>query len=386
MGYGLRNGLGVALLLAALALPAAQPSKARTEAELKQLRQRIERLQRQAQNDAEEKDRQTRDLRVAEQAVTKAQGELGEVRSERSERNAARARLEAERAQREAERERTQSDLATQLRASYMMGRAEPLKMLLNQRNPAEFRRNLTYYGYLGRDRARKINLITENIAQIEQLKQQIDAEDAELAKIETERQQRARELERARKQRESALAQLQAKSKGRDEQLKRLLREQQQMESLLAKLQKEADAVPFDPNDAFARLRGRLSWPVAGKLEMRFGERIGGTLTSDAVEIGADRGSNVRAVHEGLVIYADWVPGRGLMIILNHGDGYLSLYGHNEQIFKEVGSTVQAGEVIATAGDSGGRDHPGLYFQLRRNGKPINPTGWFKSPAPPSG
>jgi septal ring factor EnvC (AmiA/AmiB activator) len=118
----------------------------------------------------------------------------------------------------------------------------------------------------------------------------------------------------------------------------------------------------------------------------MHFGDRIGGTLTSDAVEIAADRGSNVRAVHEGLVIFADWVPGRGLMVILNHGDGYLSLYGHNEQIFKEVGATVQAGEVIATAGDSGGRDHPGLYFQIRRNGKAVNPTGWFKSPAPPPG
>src|SRR5690349_16330713 len=185
MGYGIRNGLGVALLLAALALPAAQPNKARTEAELKQLRQRIERLQRQAQNDAEEKDRQTRDLRVAEQAVNKAQGELGKVRSQRSERSTARAKLEAERLQREAERRRTQSDLAAQLRSSYMMGRSEPLKMVLNQRSPAEFQRNLTYYGYFGRDRARKIGLITENIAKIEQLKQQIDAEDQELAKIE---------------------------------------------------------------------------------------------------------------------------------------------------------------------------------------------------------
>jgi septal ring factor EnvC (AmiA/AmiB activator) len=267
-----------------------------------------------------------------------------------------------------------------------MMGRAEPLKMLLNQRNPAEFRRNLTYYGYLGRDRAQKITLITENIGRIDELKHQIDAEDAELARIETERQQRAQDLERARKQRERALAQLQSESRGRDQQLQRLRREQQQMESLLAKLQKESDAIPFDPNDAFAKLRGKLAWPVAGRLEMHFGDRIGGTLTSDAVEIAADRGSNVRAVHEGLVIFADWVPGRGLMVILNHGDGYLSLYGHNEQIFKEVGATVQAGEVIATAGDSGGRDHPGLYFQIRRNGKAVNPTGWFKSPAPPPG
>jgi septal ring factor EnvC (AmiA/AmiB activator) len=386
MRYALRNGLGLALLLAALALPAAQPNKARTEADLRALKERIERLQRQAQNDAEEKDRRTRDLREAEQAVTKAQAELGKVRSQRSERSAERARLEAERAQREAERQRTQSDLSAQLRSSYMMGRSEPLKMLLNQRNPAAFQRNLTYYGYFGRDRAQKINLITENIAKIDDLKRQIEEEDSQLAKIEADRQQHAQELDRARKERGRVLVRLEADSRNRGAQLKGLQQQQQQMEALLAKLQKEAETVPFDPNDAFAKLRGRLSWPVAGRIEMRFGESIGGKFTSDAIEIAADRGSNVRAVHEGRVIYADWFSGRGLLIILDHGGGYWSLYGHNEQIFKEVGATVQAGDVIATAGDSGGRDHPGLYFQLRRSGKAINPTGWFKSSTPSGG
>jgi septal ring factor EnvC (AmiA/AmiB activator) len=124
----------------------------------------------------------------------------------------------------------------------------------------------------------------------------------------------------------------------------------------------------------------------VAGSIELRFGEPIGAKLLSDAIEIAADRGASVRAVHEGRVIYADYLEGRGLLLILDHGGGYWSLYGHNEQLFKAVGATVQAGDVIATAGDSGGRSRPGLYFQLRRSGKAINPTGWFKSPAPPGG
>ena len=132
-------------------------------------------------------------------------------------------------------------------------------------------------------------------------------------------------------------------------------------------------------------KLRGKLSWPVAGKVQVTFGERVAGALASKGIEINADRGANVRAVHEGRVVYADWSPGRGLLIILDHGNGYWSLYGHNEQLFKQAGATVQAGEVIATAGDSGGRVRPGLYFQILRNSKPIDPRGWFKTAAPPA-
>lgn len=384
MRHLLRHALGVTLLFAALALPAAQARKAPTEADLKALNEQITRLQRQQQNDAEEKDRQIRELRLAEQAVSKAQGELGKVRSQRAERSAERERLAAERAMREAERRRTQSDLAAQLRSSYMMGRSEPLKMLLNQRNPAQFRRNLTYYGYFGRDRARQIAVINDNIAQIEDLRRRIDEEDTELAKLETERQRRAQDADQARKQRDRVLARLDSDSKKRGAELQRLQKDRQQTETFLAELRRRAEAVPFDPNDAFAKLRGKLSWPVAGSIELRFGEPIVAKFLSDGIEIAADRGKNVRAVHEGRVIYADWLEGRGLLLILDHGGGYLSLYGHNEQLFKAVGATVQAGDVIATVGDSGGRSRPGLYFQLRRSGKAINPAGWFKSSAPP--
>lgn len=378
--------LALGLWLAALALPAAQPDRARTEANLRALKERIERIQRQVQDDAAEKDRLTRDLRAAEQAVAKAQGELGKVRTQRTETSAERARLQQERARREAERDRTQGDLASQLRSAYMMGRNEPLKMLLNQRNPAQFQRNLTYYGYFGRDRARKINLITQNIAEIDELARQIEQQDSQLAQLEVQRQRRVQELDKARRQRGQVLASLEVESRNRGSQLKRLQQQQQQLERLLADLRRATEATPFDPNDPFAKLRGRLSWPVAGRIETGYGDEIAGGLRSNGIEIAADRGATVRAVHEGRVIFADWLSGRGLLIILDHGNGYLSLYGHNEQLFKQAGATVQAGEAIATAGDSGGRARPGLYFEIRRAGKPVNPSGWFKSPAPPTG
>jgi murein hydrolase activator len=378
--------MALGLWLAALALPAAQPDRARTEANLRSLQERIERIQRQVQDDAAAKDRLTRDLRSAEQSVSRAQGELGKVRSRRSETGAERARLQQERARRLAERDRTQADLAAQLRSAYMMGRNEPLKMLLNQRSPASFQRNSTYYGYFGRDRARKINVITENIAQIDELARQIEEQDSQLAQLEAERQRRVQELDKARRQRGQVLSSLQVQSRNRGAQLKRLQQQQQQLEKLLADLRRATEATPFDPNDPFGKLRGRLSWPVAGKVESGYGETLAGGLRSNGIQIAADRGATVRAVHEGRVIFADWLSGRGLLIILDHGNGYLSLYGHNEQLFKQAGATVQAGDAIATAGDSGGRATPGLYFEIRRAGKPVNPSGWFKSSAPPPG
>ena len=176
------------------------------------------------------KDRLTRDLRAAEQSVAKAQGELGKVRSKRTETSAERARLQQERARRIADRERTQADLAAQLRSAYMMGRSEPLKMLLNQRSTASFQRNLTYYGYFGRDRASKISLITQNIAEIDELALQIEQQDSELARLEEQRQGRVQELEKARRSRGKVLAGLEVESRNRGAQLKRLKQQQQQL------------------------------------------------------------------------------------------------------------------------------------------------------------
>jgi len=389
--FGVAQLLTALVLLAALALltvpalPAAQPDAARAEANLRELKERIERIQRQVRSDDLEKNRLARDLREAEQSVARAQGELGKVRSERSERGAERDRLMAERAEREAERDRTQGELAAQLRAAYMMGRNEPLKLLLNQRSPAQFGRNLAYYGYLGRDRAVKINLITDNISKIDELARQIEEEEQELARLETQRKARVQELDKARKQRGQVLTRLETESRDKRAELKRLQQRREKEEKLLADLRRAAEATPFDPNDAFAKLRGKLSWPVAGKVETGFGSTIAGGLHSNGIEIAADRGANVRAVHEGRVLYADWLSGRGLLIILDHGNGYMSLYGHNEQLFKQVGATVQAGEAIATAGDSGGRAQPGLYFEIRRSGKPVDPRGWFKTASPPA-
>jgi murein hydrolase activator len=378
--------LSLGAILPAASTLAASSDRNKTEANLKAVQDRIERVRQQVQHDAVEKDRLNRDLNAAEKSVAQARGDLSKVQQQRAERKAAREQLEKERAEREEQRNRTRENLAAQLRAAYFMGRNEPLKLVLNQRDPAQFGRNLTYYGYFGRLRANQISEINENIAKIDELKAAIEQEDAQLALLEDQNRDRINELDAARRQRGRVLASLEKQSDDRNATLKRLQQQQNQLERLLRDLSKAIEVAPYDPNDAFAKLRGKLSWPVSGHVETGFGDTIAGGLRSNGIVIAADRGKPVTAVQEGRVVYADWLPGRGLLIIIDHGNGYMSLYGHNEQLFKQAGATVKAGDTIAAAGDSGGRSQSGLYFEIRRAGKPVDPRPWFRTGAPPVG
>lgn len=375
----------------ALALPAAQQGRAPSEAQLKALTDNIQRLQRQVQRDVVEKNRLSRDLRDAERAVSSAQGELARLRAERATRTEALAGLKRERRAREAERDRTAAALSGQMRAAYFMGRNEPLKLLLNQRSPAQFSRNLAYYGYLGRLRADQIASIKANIASIDELAGTIEAEEAELARLEEQQKERVGELDSARDKRSVMLARLTRESSDRNAELQRKRQERTQLERLLEQLRRETRALPYDPNAPFARTRGRLHWPVAGKISVNYGATVSGLGRSEGIEIDTN-GGNVTAVHEGRVIYADWHPGRGLLVILDHGNGYWTLYGHLGELYRGEGSSVKAGDAIGTAGDSGGRKRTGLYFELRHAAKagetpkPINPGGWFRTAVPPSG
>lgn len=376
----------------ALALPAAQPSDpAKAEAELKRVTETIQRLQRQVQRDVVEKDRRARALRDSEREVAKARGELTRLRAQRAERGAIRKHLETEKAQREAERRRIEEDLAQQLRAAYMMGRNEPLKMLLNQRDPAEAGRNLTYYGYLGRVRVGQMQTLSENIAEIEELTAKIDAEDAELAALERQEKERAAGLDRALKQRTQALATIEKEAGTRQQQLQARQRERKELADLIEKLRRATRSLPYDPKAPFANARGRLSWPAEGRIIVNYGASMPGEQKSDGIEIETNRGAPVRAIHEGRVIHSDWNRTRGLLVIIDHGNRYWSVYGHLDELHVDVGRQVAAGDSLGTAGVSGGRKDPGLYFQIRyaasasQSFNPVDPRPWFRTPAPPA-
>jgi septal ring factor EnvC (AmiA/AmiB activator) len=373
------------------AQPAPAPSAApqtsgdaqKTEAQLEAVKSEIERVARQVSNDEVEKSRLAKELRTADLSVGKAREGLEGVRHQRAETAARRAELTAQKKQREADLSKEREALSGQLRAAYMIGRQEPLKLLLNQKDPERAGRMFVYYGYFGRARAEQIHEIEDNVQTLGQLDAQLEAEDGRLADLEKMQRTQLADLEGARQRRSVVLASLEAESHTRAESLERLRSQQAGLEKLLKELRQALEKFPVDTNDAFARLRGKLAWPVSGRVVARFGETRAGGVKWDGVLVATERGAPVRAVSQGRVIYADWLPGLGLLTIVDHGDGYMSLYGHNERLYKEVGEQVAAGDAIAAAGDSGGTTRPELYFEIRRAGHPVDPRPWFKQSEP---
>ena len=355
-----------------------------TQAQLRALKERIERVSRDVGRDAVERDRLARNLRSAELAVVASQSELESLRAQEASHNEQRASLAAERARVNAALAHERDSLAAQLLVAYQIGRHEPMQLLLNQRDPAAVTRMFTWYGYFGRARATQIAGIAAQVQHIDALDAALAEQEQALAQLRGAKQERLAQLESGRAQRHSALVNLQAEARSRAASLARLRAQQADLERLLRELaQAVPPSAPSDSKSSFGRLRGRLDWPVAGRVVASFGDTRASGVDWDGMVVATERAAPVRAVAAGRVIYADWLPGLGLLTIVDHGAGYLSLYGYNDQLRRSVGESVGAGDVIAAAGDTGGRPAPQLYFEIRRGGKPIDPRPWFRQRQP---
>jgi len=370
-----------ASLLPAAPHPEADARKA--EEQLRAVKSEIERVTRQVSAEQVERDRLTSELRSAELSVAKARESLSDVRRQRAEDAARRAAVASEKRTREAELDRNRGALAGQLRAAYLIGRQEPLKLLLNQKDPQLAGRMFVYYSYFGHARAGQIHLIEGDVQRLAELDGELAVADEKLAELEKQQREELVALEQARERRRDVLASLEAQSYTRAQNLERLRTQQAGLEKLVRELRAAMARFPVEGNDAFMRLRGKLAWPVSGHLVARFGEPRAGGVHWDGVLVATERGAPVKAVCQGRVIYADWLPGLGLLAVVDHGDGYLSLYGHNERLYKAAGEQVAAGDTIAAAGDSGGSPRPELYFEIRKSGKPVDPRPWFKAADP---
>jgi septal ring factor EnvC (AmiA/AmiB activator) len=239
----------------------------------------------------------------------------------------------------------------------------------------------LRYYGYFGRARAERIAGIRDKLEHLALVREKIAAEHERLASLEADQEQQVGALRSAQQSRTRAVAAIEGDIKSRRGELQRLQSQAQALEKLIADLRKAMEDVPVAKQAPFEPLRGKLPWPVQqGRVLARFGQpRAGGSMRWQGMLIGTDRGARVRAPFAGRVAYADWLPGMGLMVVLDHGGGYLSLYGHNEEIFRKVGEAVSAGDVIGAVGDTGGRNEPALYFEVRRGRQPVNPETWLQ-------
>jgi septal ring factor EnvC (AmiA/AmiB activator) len=376
--------LAVALGLA-LALPAAaterKPTPAQKEAELKKVNTRIERVRKSVNEDVARRDKLSVQLRDAELGVQSARQQLESLRAQRIESEARLNELELEKAQQERELDSERSALGGELRAAYFNGREEQLKLLLNQEDPASFGRMLAYYGYFGRARAERIQGIRDRLEHLALLREKIAAEAARLQDLESRQQQQLGSLRAAQEGRARAVTAIDQQIKSRGGELQRLQSQAASLEKLITDLRQALESAPVAKHAPFEPLRGKLPWPVQqGRVLARFGQpRAGGSLRWQGMLIGTERGARVRAPYAGRVVYGDWLPGMGLMIVIDHGGGYMSLYGHNEEIFRKVGESVAAGDAIGSVGDSGGHNEPALYFEVRRGRQPVDPEIWLQ-------
>lgn len=372
------------LLLGLLAAAGPVPGRADdadAEQRLEALKARITEIEREQRRAAEQRDRESRALRQAEEAVAARARELEQTRRERRATAARRDELAGRRAELAGALAADTEALSAELRAAWLAGREPRLKLALNQQDPARLGRMLAWYRYLAEDRAERIAGLRERLAELAQVTEALEAERARLAAIEARQAEALAALEDARSTRAGTVAALDADLARREEESGRLREEAAALERLLEELRSAVANLPVPDAAPFKEQRGRLAWPVEGALIRTFGSRRGEGPPSNGLLIGAGRGSEVRAVWSGRVAYADWLPGLGLLLVLEHGDGYMSLYGHNEVLFSSVGDWVAAGQVVARVGDSGGRDQAGLYFEIRSGTEPQNPQSWLSRP-----
>ena len=423
----------IALALTCLLQPAFADERTQTQQQLDATRQDIAELKKLLGKLQEEKSGVQRDLKGTETEMGKLEKQVEALQKELKKSESELQRLDGEKKKLQSARIEQQRLIAIQARAAYQNGRQEYLKLLLNQQNPEKFARTLTYYDYLSQARLEQLKNFNETLRQLANVEKDIGLQQAQLLVQKSSLDSQRDELDKVRKERQQVLAKLSDDVKARDQKLaareqdqadlskvlktieetlarqareaeearqKALIAQQEAEKKRLREAQAEADAtdaprktVKSTPGalvsssgetfgGPFASTRGKLPWPVDGRLLARFGESRGDDARTkwDGVMISASAGSQVHAVHGGRVVFADWLRGAGLLVILDHGNGFLSLYGHNQTLLKSAGDVVKAGESISTVGSSGGQDTPALYFAIRQQGHPSDPAQWCRA------
>ena len=269
--------------------------------------------------------------------------------------------------------------LSEQVRAMYRTGRNDYIKLLLNQENPTLFGRILAYHDYYNRARTKRIDAIRLTQEQLEVLQEKINGDKEELISLRSGKEAKLAELNAHRQDREKLLVRSRRFIDDQDRQLQVLLKTEQELGELLTRLKRSEEK--YEDELSFASLKGKLKWPVRGKITSRYGEtKKGGKLKSRGITFASAAGTEVHAISSGTVVYADWFRNLGLLLILDHGNGFMSLYGYNEVLLKKAGDRVGKNNPIARTGDTGGQKYPGLYFEIRREGTPLNPSLWCRS------
>ena len=341
------------------------------QAKIKQQRLAIEK--RIAEKDDLEALFKSTELKVAEIALSirKTSNQLADVNSKIKE-------LEKEQKQLLKEKKQQQALLSELVRTAYLSGKHDYTKLLLNQDDPAKLERLITYYKSLNDARVTELDNIQKVLNRLAQIEQELSTKHSQLLDLKQSQQEQKQQLAKSQAQRKSALSKLNANIKTDKDRLKRLQQSETRLTNAIAEAQRAAKVAPENLAGLY-NLKKKLKWPTTGKIRKRFGQRRSGALRWKGVYMSANLGNRVNAIAEGIVLYADWLKGFGWVTVIDHGKGYMSLYGHNQALLKSVGDYVEKNEPVALIGQSGGQSSPGLYFEIRYKGKTVDPARWCR-------
>ncbi|MGB9150025.1 MAG: peptidoglycan DD-metalloendopeptidase family protein [Burkholderiales bacterium] len=400
--------IGILLVLGAPAVEAAR-KKPQPSEELKALRGRIDELQKDIAKKETSKSEVADDLKESEKEISETNRTLSELALEQKETAGELAALQSKTGTLKTNVTKHQADLEKLIKNQYQSGGDDALKLLLNGKDPAQVSRHMHYYSYLAKARADSIQSLKSDIAQLNLAEAETRATAKQLADLKAEEARQKQKLLSERQKRKNLLDRISGQIKNQKREVGKLKQDEARISQLVDRLAKMlaqkkkkstksaakatapenvkpgAPAIQNDeePDDSFrgtsfASLRGKLKLPVRGELANRYGSpREGGGLTWKGLFIRAAEGAGVKAVADGRVVFADWLRGFGNLMILDHGGGYMSLYGNNESLLKQVGTSIKPGDTIASVGNSGGNAESGLYFELRHQGKTLDPLPW---------
>lgn len=370
--------------LAAEANPA-QRDPAELLKELDALEAEIEKFRQMLKRTEGERSNLESSLETNEQDINKILNRINEIQTDLKKGENKLSSLSSEQTELLEQKAGQQERIAQHLRAAYELGKTPHLKVLLNQEDPQQLERMMSYYQYINEARLDEIKTYERTMEQLANLEILIAEQNQTLRDQSMQLGREQSGLIEVRKEKQQVLALLNAELKAAGDELERKLEDHARLDELInritagiSNLTAQTDTRPF------AEMRGNLLLPVSGTIAQKFGSRRSdGKLRWNGLLIEAEEGEPVRAVHYGRVVFSDWLRGFGLLLIVSHGDGYMSLYGHNQVLYRETGDWIAAGETIAAVGNTGGQSDFGLYFEIRSSGKPADPILWCQARPP---
>ena len=364
-----------------LSLPAFGQTEADYEAQLKNLADTIKQLQDELSKVKSSKDKLDQSLQTSEQEASELIKKIEAIKEALASEKKQLSQHQARRAELEQVKSAQQLEIQQVVRQAHALGRQSQVKLLLNQEEPSRISRLLQYHDYIVGAQVEKLEIYLSTIDKLEQVTRRINDSAERLEEQQSRLDKRFIALKQTQSERLATLSLLNNELKTKDGALSKLQADRQRLERLLEEATRALANIVLPQRDTrpFATVKGDLALPSQGRIVNRYGSaRLGGALRWDGFFMTGEMGSPVNAVHYGRVIFSDYMRGHGLLLIIDHGDGYMSLYAHNLTLLKETGDWVAADEPIATMGNTGGQTQAGLYFELRYQGKTVNPHRWF--------